>query len=96
VARYSLSPRAESDLQDIWLSIALDKPQAADGQISRIMDKIRVAAEFPMMGVARPELSETARVLIVGNYIVIYEPISSGIKIVAIVHGRRDLSEMPS
>jgi toxin ParE1/3/4 len=95
VAKFTLSPRAESDLQDIWLSIALDKPQAADGQISRIMEKIRVAAEFPMMGTARPELSETARILIVGNYIVIYEPASAGIKIVAIVHGRRDLSEMP-
>lgn len=81
-------------MEDIWLSIALDKPKAADGQIARIMDKMRVAADFPMMGTARPELSETARILTVGNYIVIYEPVSAGINIVAIVHGRRDLCEM--
>jgi toxin ParE1/3/4 len=94
VARFTLSPRAESDLEDIWLSIALDKPKAADGQIARIMDKIRVAAEFPMMGTARPELSETARIVIAGNYIVIYEPLAAGLKVVSIVHGARDLSEM--
>lgn len=42
------------------------------------------------MGTARPELSVTARVLIEGRYIVIYEPQMEGILVVAIVHGMRD------
>jgi toxin ParE1/3/4 len=94
VAKFTLTPRAEADLQDIWLSIALDSQRAADGQISRIMEKIYVASEFPLMGVARPELSKTARILIAGNYIVIYEPLAAGLKVVSVVHGARDLSEM--
>ena len=42
------------------------------------------------MGVARPELSETARILIAGRYIAIYEPTPYGALIVAVVHGMRD------
>jgi toxin ParE1/3/4 len=94
VAKFTITPRAEPDLQDIWLSIAVDSQRAADGQISRIMERIYVASEFPMKGVARPELSETARILIAGNYIVIFEPLVTGLKVVSVVHGMRDLSEM--
>ena len=42
------------------------------------------------MGVARPELSPTARILVEGRYIVIYEPRADGVLVVAIVHGMRD------
>lgn len=56
----------------------------------RIFDKLELAAEHPKMGTARPELSVTARVLIEGRYIVIYEPQLEGILVVAIVHGMRD------
>lgn len=94
MAKFTLTPRAEDDLREIWLSIAVDSQRAADGQVSRIMEKIYVAAEFPMMGTARPELSTTARILIAGNYLVIYEPMAAGLKVVSIVHGMRDLSEM--
>ena len=37
-----------------------------------------------------PELSATARVLIEGRCIVIYEPQPEGVLVVAIVHGMRD------
>lgn len=42
------------------------------------------------MGAARPELSSTARILVEGRYIMIYEPTPYGILVVAIVHGMRD------
>ena len=42
------------------------------------------------MGVARPELSATARILVEGRYVIIYEPMPYGVLAVAAVHGMRD------
>ncbi|MBZ9739041.1 type II toxin-antitoxin system RelE/ParE family toxin [Mesorhizobium sp. CO1-1-4] len=81
---------ASQDLRDIWNTIAIDNEKAADKLLIRIFDKLELAAEHPRMGTARPELSVTARVLIEGRYIVIYEPQTDGILAVAIVHGMRD------
>jgi toxin ParE1/3/4 len=90
VARYRLTPRASQDLRDIWRTIAIDNEKAADKLLMRIFDKLELAAEHPKMGTARPELSVTARVLIEGRYLVIYEPQMESILVVAIVHGMRN------
>lgn len=91
MAKYLFSPRAEEDLRDIWRSIAPDNEPAADALLLRIFDKVQLAAEHPLMGSPRPELSTTARILIEGRYITIYEPMPYGILIVAIVYGPRDI-----
>lgn len=90
MGRYRLTPRAEEDLRSIWRMIAPDNEAAADALLMRIFDRLALAADQPLMGVARPELSATARVLIEGNYIVIYEPAPGGILAIAVVHGMRD------
>lgn len=87
---YRLTPRAEQDLRDIWNTIAPDNETAADALLLRIFGKLDLAAGQPQMGVARPDLSPTARILVEGRYIVIYEPMPYGILAVAIVHGMRD------
>jgi len=43
------------------------------------------------MGPLRPDLSPTARILIEGRYIAIYEPMSYGIFVVTVVYGPRDV-----
>jgi toxin ParE1/3/4 len=90
VADLILSPRAEADLDDIWATIAITNEPAADRLFHRIMKKLRLAANNPLMGSPRPELSKTARVLIEGRYLAIYEPLPNGVLIVAVVHGMRD------
>lgn len=90
MARYRLTPRAEQDLRDIWRSIASENEGAADSLLLCMFDKLALAAAQPRMGSARPELSSTARILIEGNYIIIYEPEPEGILAVAVVHGARD------
>jgi toxin ParE1/3/4 len=90
VARFFLTPRAEADLFEVWAGIAADNPAAADGLFRRIMHKVELAADNPMMGAARPELSPSARILVEGRYIVIYEPSPDGVLVVAVVHGMRD------
>lgn len=90
MAEFRLTPRAEDDLRDIWRTIALDNEPAADRLIRRIMDKFALAADQPGMGAPRPEISKTARILVEGRYLAIYEPESYGILVVAVVHGMRD------
>jgi plasmid stabilization system protein ParE len=55
VGKLTLTPRAESDLYEIWATIAVDNIDAADGGFHRIMKKARLAADNPRMGAARPE-----------------------------------------
>ena len=90
MGKIALTPRAERDLEFIWNTIAADNPRAADNLIRRIFRKAELAGDQPGMGAPRPELSATARILIEGRYLVIYEPDVGGIKIVAVVHGMRD------
>jgi toxin ParE1/3/4 len=92
VAKYILSPKAEQDLREIWRGIAPDNEAAADALLMRIFDKAELAAQQPLMGSSRPELSASARILIEGNYILIYEPMPYGIFVVSIVHGARDVA----
>lgn len=54
------------------------------------MRSAELAATQPLMGAPRPELSPTARILVQGRYIAIYEPRPDGVLIVAVVHGMRD------
>lgn len=89
--KYTLSPRAEDDLRGIWRDIAPDNERAADALLRRILDKAELAAAHPHMGSPRPELSPTARILIEGRYIAIYEPMPYGILVVAVVYGPRDV-----
>jgi len=90
VASYRLTPRAQNDLREIWHHIAAHNEAAADQLIVRLFDKFELAAAHPEIGPSRPELSETARLLIEGRYIAIYEPTSYGVLIIAVVHGMRD------
>ncbi|CAD5292585.1 Plasmid stabilization protein [Bosea sp. 62] len=88
--RVRYTPRAEADLFEIWVAVAKDSERAADALITRIVDKIELAAEVPYMGVARPTLGSRARILIEGRYVVIYQPGPPALSVVAVVHGRSD------
>ncbi|TGT61340.1 type II toxin-antitoxin system RelE/ParE family toxin [Mesorhizobium sp. M00.F.Ca.ET.170.01.1.1] len=90
MASYRLTPRAQQDLREIWRHIAVDNEGAANRLLGQIFDKLELASSHPNMGVARPELSASARILVEGRYIIIYEPMSYGVLAVAIVHGMRD------
>lgn len=90
MASLVFTPRAEADLYEVWAGIAADNVGAADSLYRRIMHKVELAADSPYIGAARPELSPTARILVEGLYIVIYEPQPDGVMVVAIVHGMRN------
>ena len=90
--KYTFRPHAEDGLRLIWRTIAIHNEPAADRLYWRILSKIELAVDQPLMGAPRPELSASARLLIEGRYMIVYEPMDYGIDVIAIVHGMRDPS----
>ena len=83
MGRITRTVQANRDLDDIWLQIALDNPSAADRLIDRIVMR--------RLGPARPEIAPDARMLVVGDSLVLYRFRKDGVQIVRVVHGARQL-----
>jgi toxin ParE1/3/4 len=85
------SPQAKRDLIQIWVSIAEDNTEAADRLIDAFNEKLRLLAEWPNAGQARPELAQLLRSYPVGNYLLFYRAKKDGIELIRVIHGRRNL-----
>lgn len=84
-------PQAVEDLDEIWLTIALDNRRAADRLAERIYRAEDLIAEFPEVGEARPELGAGVRKWTIGKYIMFYRTEGDAINVIRILHGARDL-----
>ena len=91
MGRVTLSHHAATDLDDIWLHVALDNPAAADRPIDRIAERCNVLGEHPELGPSRPEIAPAARALVVGDYLVLYRTNGANTEVVRIIHGARRL-----
>jgi toxin ParE1/3/4 len=93
------SDDARDDLFEIYGTICADNPAAAERVFTAIEDYITLLAAHPRLGVRRPDIYPSARMLVQGVYLIFYRtdpdtddgPIDE-VKIVRIVHGHRDLS----
>jgi toxin ParE1/3/4 len=93
IVRYS--KRAKQDLLDIWLWIARDKGTAfADDIVERIERRGAGLAEFPEMGVARPEIAPDARSLVAERWLLLYRVEDADVLVVRVVDGARDLTRV--
>jgi len=94
-----ISPLAHRDLEDIWLTIAIDDPLAATRVVRSIGAKLALLADHPRMGPRRPDIRPQARILVERPYLILYEirpddddgPIEI-VEIVRVIDGRRDLT----
>jgi toxin ParE1/3/4 len=77
------SPQAKRDIIQIWVSIAQDNTEAADRLISVFNEKLRLLADWPNAGQARPELAPRLRSYPVGNYLLFYRAKKGGIELSA-------------
>ena len=89
--RIHISPEAEDDLDEIWWYIAQDNPDSADKLLDEINETCRKLARFTNMGRNRGELYHGLKSFPVGMYLIFYMPISGGIKIVRVLHGKMDI-----
>lgn len=88
--QYRVSDAASADLEEIWLYIAQDDPDAADRCIRTIVSRFPTLASMPHMGRHREELSAELRSFPVDNFVIFYRPMDGGIEVVRVLHGARD------
>jgi len=89
---YELSVEALADLQEIWAYIAQDNPDAADKLESDIYNACELLAKNPRIGHKRADLTD-APVLFWpgrGHYLIIYQRATQPLKVVRVLHARRD------
>ena len=86
--------QAEEDLIEIWIYIAQDNPAAADRLLDKFDSKFSLLAEQPSLGPAREDIAPELRYLPVGNYLILYRIIESGIEVVRVVQGARNLKSL--
>jgi toxin ParE1/3/4 len=95
------SPAAERDLEDIWLTIAADNPAVATRIVRALGVRINQLADHPRLGPRRRDIRPTARMLVEGRYLILFEtypdtdvgPVER-VEIVRVVDGRRDLTAL--
>jgi toxin ParE1/3/4 len=86
-----ISDQARADLMGVWLFISEDSLAAADRQVATILRTYETLAQFREMGEVREDLRGDLRSFTVGRYVIFYHPIDSGIEIVRVVSGARDI-----
>jgi toxin ParE1/3/4 len=91
MSQYHVSDAASADLEEIWLFIAQDDPDAADRHLRNLVSRFPTLASMPEMGRLREEIAARLRSFPVGSYVIFYRPIAGGVEIVRVLHGARDL-----
>ena len=95
------TPQAQEDLIEIYTCIGLDNPSAAERIFDSVRVKVESLIEYPRLGVRRPEIRPSTRMLIEGPYLILYETYPDSdeggideVEIVRIVDGRRNLKNL--
>ncbi len=90
---YQLTHAAEDDLFAIWIFIAEDNLLAADRVEADIFDACERVAQKPDLGHFRRDLTDkSVRFFAVrGTYLIVYDPASSPLEVLRVLHGARDV-----
>ncbi|MGD1104127.1 MAG: type II toxin-antitoxin system RelE/ParE family toxin [Terriglobia bacterium] len=94
MAKIERSSQAQRDLVDIWLYIANDSPAAADKFLDQIDTLCKLLSTSPLLGRSREELGRSLRSFPVGDYLIFYRPKRTGIVVVRVLSGYRDLDKL--
>lgn len=99
MAELIFSPKAIEDLQKIKAYIAdeLGNEQAAVCTVSKILDHIRILADFPESGAPLSsivDIETNYRFLVCGNYMAFYRYENGKAHIVRVLYGRRNYMQI--
>jgi len=94
VSQLRISPRASSDLIEIWIYIADDSVANADAFIDKLYQAIQALGRQPGSGRHREELAPGIQSFLFGRYIIFYRAVTSGIEIVRVLHSARDIENI--
>lgn len=87
--------QAREDVLSIWSYIAEEQHalKAADGLIEKFDKTLQALARNPLMGTRQDRYREGLRCFPVGKYIIFYEPVNDGIRVIRVLHGARRLED---
>ncbi len=94
---HRVAPRAETDLDDIWLYVAKESGsiEIANRLIDTLTNRFFMLAGFPYVGRARDDdFGPGCRSVAVGEYVIVYCRENEDVLILCVVHGRRDLEAL--
>ena len=94
MSQLRISPRASSDLIEIWIYIADDSVANADAFIDKLYQAIQALGRQPGSGRHREELAPGIQSFPFGRYIIFYRAVTSGIEIVRVLHSGRDIENI--
>jgi plasmid stabilization system protein ParE len=95
VSRFILSVEARLDYFDAFDFIADYSLRAALRWEAMMLDTFQHLADWPLTGKIRSEFApRNIRFWIAGDYLILYNPTTSPVEIIAILHGARNLSEL--
>ncbi len=88
--------RAEAELRQIWRYIAAENAAAADRLLLKIDSKLQILRDFPKIGALRADIRPGFRMLVEGNYLLLYEydEDSDTVELISVADGRQDLTEL--
>ena len=93
--RFRFTPEAETQLAEIIDFIAADSEDAARRVLTDIYEALDKLADMPEMGHIREDLTERPlKFWGVYSYLIVYDPTSSPLSIVAILRGARDVEQI--
>ncbi|AUT03050.1 plasmid stabilization protein [Nostoc sp. CENA543] len=92
--RHIISPEASRDLSDIIDYFAYRNIDAGERFIDEFEKKCKYLANFPNMGRSYSNIRVDLRGLPLDGYVILYRVIDSGIEIVRVVSGYRDLESL--
>jgi toxin ParE1/3/4 len=94
MARVLRRKRAEDDIVEIWSFIAEDSEVQADNFVKQLNDQFHLLAFRPTLGRPRNELAPSMRSFPIGRYIIFYQPVVGGIRVVRVLHSARDVARI--
>ena len=89
--RLELSRYIEDDLDGIADYIVQDNPHRAVTFIQEIRAKFRDIQRHPLIYQLRPDIGEEARVVTIGNYVILFRVMDEVVRIERVAYGGRDL-----
>ena len=95
MSRFRVLPEARRDLAAIWDFIAKDNIKTADRVEAEFYETFASLARMPEQGYRRSDLTKRpVRFFPLYSYLIIYQPGKDTARIMAVVHGHRNLKRL--
>jgi len=93
--KFRLSTQAARDMREILAYIVVDSIRAARKVRLSLFDACQMLSKNPALGHPRKDLTDE-RLLFwpVGSYLILYDPMTTPITVVRVVHAARDVAKL--